>query len=139
MSHFLDALILEPLDNGYTWKIIEPFDYEVGNLGSGEKIDVPIGFVTDLASIPRLFWNIMPPFGRYSRAAVLHDWLYHTQQYTRKKSDHILLEAMAVLNVSWITRWTIFLGVRSGGWMAWNSHQQKNEEKNHGENQSLSH
>jgi len=122
MSHFLDPLILEPQDDGYTWKVMEPFDYEIGEVGSGNKIDVPVNFITDLASIPRIFWSIMPPFGKYSRAAVLHDWIYHTQQFTRKMSDDILMEAMQVLSVNWLTRWTIYLGVRIGGWVPWNQH-----------------
>lgn len=39
------------------------------------KITVPIGFETNLASVPRLFWNIMSPWD-VARAAVVHDFLY---------------------------------------------------------------
>src|SRR5437868_748210 len=44
--------------------------------GSVQPIVVPAGFVTDFASIPRAFWSGMSPHGQYSRAAVLHDYLY---------------------------------------------------------------
>jgi hypothetical protein len=37
------------------------------------------GFVSDGASIPRWLWSLVggPLSGRYRRAALLHDWLYH--------------------------------------------------------------
>ncbi len=39
-------------------------------------IKVPQGFLTDFASIPRLFWPILPPFGPWRYAAVIHDYLF---------------------------------------------------------------
>ena len=40
-----------------------------------ESITVPIGFITDLASTPRLLWNVIAPFD-VARAAIVHDLLY---------------------------------------------------------------
>lgn len=40
-----------------------------------KMVNVPEGFVTDLASVPRAFWEIMRPEGRYAYAAVVHDYL----------------------------------------------------------------
>lgn len=125
LSSFTTALIVKPLDDGLYWEIVEPFDYDIGDLG-GEKLTVPAGFITDFASVPRIFWNIFPPWGMYGKAAVLHDWLYHVQIYTRRKCDQIFLEAMEVLKVPRLKRWTIYLVVRSGGWSAWNQHKVKN-------------
>ena len=39
------------------------------------KISVPKGFVTDLASVPRIVWNIIAPWD-IARAAIIHDLLY---------------------------------------------------------------
>ncbi len=39
-------------------------------------IDVPEGFVTDFASIPRVFWSILPPHGAAMPASVVHDYYY---------------------------------------------------------------
>jgi len=36
---------------------------------------IPAGFVTDGASIPRLFYPIFTPTGRYFKAAILHDYM----------------------------------------------------------------
>ena len=36
--------------------------------------DVPEGFVTDGASVPRIFWSVFPPVGRYFVAAIVHDY-----------------------------------------------------------------
>jgi len=125
MSSFTTPLIVTPLDNGSSWKLVEPFVYEEGGLGSEQKIEIPTGFITDFASVPRIFWNLISPWGRHGKAAVLHDFLYATGQFTRKRSDDILLEAMGVLGVPWIDRWTIYLGVRAGGWLAWAEHRKR--------------
>ena len=86
------------------------------------EIAVPVGFVTDGASVPRIFWNIFSPFGVYFPAALIHDFLYSkssNQQHeglTRKQSDQIFLGAMQELGVGWLTRRTIYRAVRIGGW-----------------------
>lgn len=38
-------------------------------------LEVPDGFVTDGASVPRALWWLFPPTGRYFLAAVVHDYL----------------------------------------------------------------
>ncbi len=87
------------------------------------------GFDTDLASVPRFFWRILPPFGRYTLAAVVHDWLYRHQHYhphnsrwpliPRALADRIFLRAMRTLGVGFAPRTTIYLAVRAFGWIAW--------------------
>jgi hypothetical protein len=45
--------------------------------GSGAfEIIVPVGFVTDFASVPRPFWSFLPPYGPWTRAAIVHDFLW---------------------------------------------------------------
>jgi len=118
-SGFLAPLELEYRD-GRTWTVTSPFDYETTVLPAaayGARIlVVDVGFVTDFASIPRILWNILPPTGRYGKAAVIHDLLYRTRGLaTRRQADAILFEAMTLLGVGWWTRWVIYLGVRIGG------------------------
>lgn len=124
MSRFLEPLYVTTED-GIIWTLHESMDYEVGSLGSGEKIDVPVGTTTDFGSVPQALWWLISPIGLATRPYVLHDYLYQTQIYSRAKSDSILLEALEVVGVKWITRWTTYLGVRSGGWMAWNGHKRE--------------
>lgn len=127
MSQFTTPLELEFID-GRTWKVTEPFVYDVGALGSWETISVPAGFVTDFASIPRGLWNLLPPTGLYAKAAVLHDYLYrggttmyfdHDKPVTRARADAIFYEAMGVLGVMWWSKWLVYAGVRLGGWPTW--------------------
>lgn len=129
MSSFTNPLDLRANDDGKTFRLLTEFDYEIGQLGSNRIIRVPAGFVTDFASIPRAFWSILPPWGKYGKAAVLHDWNYTNQEFTRSFCDDILYESMEALGVSWLTRHTIWLGVRIGGWVAWNQHKREKEKK----------
>ena len=82
-------------------------------------VDVPKGFVTDFASIPRIFWTILPPDDRYTYAAVLHDYLYWTQTTSRADADLVFKFAMEDHKVNAITIEAIYLGVRAGGGGAW--------------------
>lgn len=96
-----------------------------------KRVDVPIGFVTDLASIPRVFWSLLRPDGEYAYAAIIHDYLYWTQTTTREAADHILKFAMEDFKVSSASVTTIFDAVRIGGKAAWddNAKLRKNGEK----------
>jgi hypothetical protein len=85
---------------------------------------VPIGFNTDLASVPRPFWPLFPTHGRYAPAAVLHDWLYWAAQVgnepiDRGYADGVLRRASGDLGVSWPVRWAMWSGVRAGGHWRW--------------------
>lgn len=64
-----------------------------------EEIIVPAGFVTDLASIPRIFRALIPQNGRHRLAAIVHDYLVRLDGFDRRLADRIFLEAMTVLEV----------------------------------------
>jgi hypothetical protein len=85
------------------------------------NVEVPIGFVTDLASIPRVFWAILPPHARYSYPAIIHDYLYWTQICTRELADEVLKLAMKDMEVSNVQVFTIYQAVRIAGGGAWSS------------------
>ncbi len=95
------------------WEIYEDLTYKDNKLGV--KVTVPKGQTTDFASIPRIFWPILPPVGRYSRAAVVHDYLYRHGLFTRKDCDLIFLHAMEELNVAKWKRIVMFWAVRLFG------------------------
>lgn len=94
---------------------------------SGFSVLVPQGFVTDLASIPRVLRLFIQVNGRHSDAAIIHDWLYYKRGHigpwtlTRKQCDDIFLEAMLESGVPKWKAWTMWSGVRVGGWAAWGS------------------
>lgn len=115
---FMDPLELSPLPNGHEWTVLADLTYLPA---AGPAITVCAGFVTDLASVPRIFWNIFPPFGKYTAAAVLHDWLYtHRAGRPRSRCDSLFMESMKVCGVSWAARSTIYSAVRCWGWLVWN-------------------
>lgn len=37
-------------------------------------LNVPMGFATDGATVPRIFWPLFPPVGEYFLAAAVHDY-----------------------------------------------------------------
>ncbi len=119
MSSFTDILLVSPLADGKTWVIQHPFGYYVGAEGSSDRIEVPVGFRTDFATVPRLLWVILPKWGRYGNATVIHDYLYWMQEHPRLEADRILLEAMGVLGVRSVVKYTMYWGVRAFGWLAW--------------------
>ena len=125
MSRFTEPLVVTPLSDGKTWVTLSDFGYEVGSEGSGDLINVQIGFYTDFASIPRLLWIVLPKWGKYGNAAVIHDWLYWEQPRSRKESDDILLEGMGVLEVKTWKKYAIYWAVRLFGWIAWRGNQRK--------------
>lgn len=83
------------------------------------RVDVPTGFVTDFASIPRAFWSLLPTDGDYAYAAVVHDYLYWTQTRPRAAADQILKMAMQDFKISKTTIEIVYRGVRVGGGSAW--------------------
>lgn len=112
------------LPDGHRFQLDEELTYAVGAEFSRELITVPAGFITDFASVPRPIQLFLPKsIGR--RAAILHDYLYHTKgeagRYTRREADQIFLEALKVLRVPWLQRFPLYWGVRLGGWVPWSN------------------
>jgi Protein of unknown function (DUF1353) len=127
MGTFTTPLIVEYLD-GRNWRLMQEFDFASEVL---ERIvRVPAGFVTDFASIPRVFWSLLPPTGKYGKAAVIHDDAYQfpgmvAPAITRIQADRLFREGMNALRVAPFTKWTLFVGVRAFGWRTWNAYRRK--------------
>ena len=118
MSSFTEPLTVTKT-GPRTWTVERGFQYFVGEEGSPDFIDVPKGFETDFASVPRGLWNLFPPDGEYTQAAVLHDYLYNIKSRKRKECDKIFDEGMKVLNVPYWKRALIYRAVRMFGGFAW--------------------
>jgi hypothetical protein len=86
-------------------------------------IEVPQGFVTDYASIPPVVRPWLERHGSYSRAAVIHDYLYWSQICTKTQADNIMLIAMQELRVPRRKRWAIHQAVSLFGRSAWANNQ----------------
>lgn len=106
-------------DNKF-WIVVEDMEYVIGR--TSDRIVVPKGFVTDFASIPQLFWGLgLSPYGQYSRAAIVHDYLYWSQGCTREQADRLLVIAMKESNVSGFDEFVVYRGVDDWGGGPWNT------------------
>ena len=104
MSKKFEPLYVEVLDNR-KFVILEDFSVVTKD---GEVI-------TDAASIPRLFWSFLPPLGRYTKAAVVHDYLYRTHLKTKEDADKIFLWLMEDLGVEKVRRVAMYYAVKLFG------------------------
>ena len=105
--------------------LLAPLYYQPLN---GPLIMIPVGFITDFASVPRILWSIFPPYDPfYGAPAVLHDYLYtllgiipgYPIRFTRAESDALFLEAMSLQGTEEWRSLCLYHGVRLGGWMKW--------------------
>ena len=113
MAGFEEWAVLQRLHDGTgKSKLVKNLYY---HSEEGTIYTVPRGFITDLASVPRILWPMFPPYDNYASAAVLHDHLYTIKTLKRKECDLLLLEAMSHSNVpKWKCR-AVYLAVRLFG------------------------
>lgn len=118
MAKFLTDLDVICINDG-CWKLDFPLQYESDIVG---VVEVPKGFETDFASVPRvpIFFTLFG--GRAHREAVLHDYLYRIDAkptVERRQADEVFLEAMRERGKGWAVRYAMWAGVRLGGWTAY--------------------
>jgi len=135
----------------FVWELCEPVSYRLVDTPDSEVVNVPPGFATDFASVPRVFWAIISPWGRHGRAAIVHDFLYQLGGVTdvgarsmrrppKREADRIFRQAMAVLDRVilgrarfpafriWLAgwrRWTMWAAVAVFGFAAYKRQQTK--------------
>lgn len=93
------------------WRLMEPVEYE----GRDESFTVPTDFCTDFASVPTVFVWLIPRYGVYTKAAILHDYLCERHPVSRRDADGIFRRALRELGVSVLRRWMMWAAVRAGG------------------------
>ena len=141
-DRFGGKLVLVLLDNKHApsikngrslWGLHDPLSYAPQD--RRHTVTVPAGFVTDLTSVPRFAWMVLPPDGPSVKAAVIHDFLYATsgtgswkrhptaitreRPYSRPEADNILREALKNRGVGVLRRNIIWVAVRVGGARGW--------------------
>lgn len=122
MSSFTAPLILEALPYEHSGRgvfaVHEAFTYDIGHLGSGHSVTVPVGFRTDLCSVPAFARPFIPLAGRLAKPALVHDYLLYCGE------DHlahdVFDEALAVAGVGPVLRFLVVsscrLFWRTKGW-----------------------
>lgn len=113
----ITKLKLKPVNNG---KCILEADYIYSI--NGFLITVPKGFITDGASIPKSLQWIYDPYGKYIKAAVIHDYLYSKYNDTginRTLADKIFDFIMKETGVNGKTRRKFYVAVKYFGKIFW--------------------
>ncbi|MEM4655268.1 MAG: DUF1353 domain-containing protein [Thermosphaera sp.] len=114
MGRFYTKLRIELIgENGRPrWRLVESLEYF--SYAIEALIEVPQGFETDLASVPRIPLAWLIAGGKANAAAVVHDWLYHgnPMHITRKQADDVFYEAMTDSGISWWRRNLMYIAVR---------------------------
>lgn len=116
MPKFIFIPPLEIGENPEEWILTANCIYQSdipGDNGEPVLVDVPKGFVTDLASIPRIARLLIVKNGRHRAPAIVHDYLCRLKmEFSRVLADKIFLEAMALVKVPKLRRWVMFAAVR---------------------------
>ena len=102
--------------NGRDVILTRPYVVVLGMGSTWYNVHIPEGFESDYASVPRFLWRIVPPFGRYACAALVHDYLYRNKKYSRKVCDDIFSHMMKSLNTKPWRRVLMYRAVRMMGW-----------------------
>lgn len=89
------------------------------------RMTIPVGFVTDFGSIPRLGRRVWTPTGPYINDYLGHDGLYGGELVSRAEADYILLETLEYRGACLLDRRIQYSCVRAGGWYTWMRHDPK--------------
>lgn len=102
--------------------VAHPLSYSTNN--GDYEIVVPTGFITDLASIPRLFWWWESPHEGTLAPAIIHDFLYWQQTCTKDEADAVMYLAMEEVGLNRFTANAVHFGVSTPlGHRAWNKNK----------------
>jgi hypothetical protein len=106
-------VVVEQIDDK-NWRVRNALSYR----GTHQRWTVEPGAGTDFASVPRVFVWFLPRYGRYTKAAILHDHLWRTEapagNLTWVEADGVFRRAMRELDVPFLRRWIMWSAVRWG-------------------------
>ena len=118
------------------WIIEEEYKLYIPELD--ETLCIPLGFVFDGASVPRVLWPFMSPTGAMFLAGLFHDFGYRYNCYYDEDRNIIHFDegkkffdeqfrsmGVYINKANKISR-TAWIGLYFGGFMAWNEHRENN-------------
>jgi hypothetical protein len=94
------------------WRLLREIRYQ----GSRQAFEAPREMATDFASVPRFFVWFIPRYGRYTKAAIIHDHLWRDQvgkgAISFRDADGLFRQAMRELGTPFLRRWIMWASVR---------------------------
>lgn len=98
-----------------TFELVAPIDVVTDRM----QVSVPAGTRLDFASVPRIFWPLIPRDGLLALASAVHDYLYLTHAVPREDADGIFREIMDFSGVAPFKSWVVWKAVRLFGGGPW--------------------
>ena len=96
------------------WALLAALTYR----GARDVWTVPAGYVTDFATVPVDMLWLIPRTGRYTAAAVVHDWLLTHEvpagRVSAVDADGVFRRIMSEQGVPPVRAWLMWCGVRWG-------------------------
>lgn len=118
---FINDPVLVPHGNKDGWMLYEDFFVRLDTESADDSLTlrIPKGFITDLASVPKLPVIFLMYEGKARRSAIVHDYLYELQ-YPKEWCDSVFYAAMDN-EVSDRDQYAMWLAVHLGGHAAWSN------------------
>lgn len=110
-------------DSQYHYKLLSDFSFIDPYLG---LITAKKDFLTDFASVPRLFKSFVDSDNESAPGATIHDWMYENHLeygWTKEDADLVLFRALIANGISHEVATIFYDCVRYFGHNAWNSHK----------------
>lgn len=106
------------------YEVAEDIKRKVGTA----TVVVPRFFQYDGSSVPTAAWPLIgTPFNpHFMRAAVFHDWIYHTHQIAQKNADSLMHDILIEDDVPSTTAWIMYQAVKAVGTSYWKNDPEDN-------------
>jgi hypothetical protein len=101
-------------NNRDRWSLAEPFQFKVDD----KVYEVPAGFYTDFASVPRFVWPIISPY-ELGVGCIPHDFGYDSHEGEKSYWDTVFLACMIKDNIPSWKRQVAYYAVSWFGEIAW--------------------
>ncbi|NUU34671.1 DUF1353 domain-containing protein [Pseudomonas sp. C2B4] len=107
---------------GHTrWEVIRPLVYRTSD---GRQVVVPVGYLSDLASVPHVARRIVDPqTPQARRPSVVHDHIYThlSHRFSKVEADRIFYDALREEGMATPLAWLMWKAVRIGGRGTWSA------------------
>ena len=128
---------------GGMWLLVKPLSatyYNKADPSETYSIEVPAGFVMDLASIPKPLRILTGKYHDLDTAAIIHDYLFWVQPCKQEGNGKRIADKLykdtlkASEDVSWLNAWGQWIALKGGSRKAWANNQKL---KNDGESRFM--